>query len=206
MKLRLRSWFRLCLTLSLLTGCLSTTVQARLDETLAQCMERYGKSPTLLPGRAQDPKCPSYLFTSKITDANGATIPVRIRIEFNPEGRAWYIRYSGHYPAIAAQKFLELNAGDGAWGASEKFNDRLYYRTNSLTPYQAVHSTLSQFGILDIYTYEAVVDQKALHTAQTAALMADPNWHPFAAQTEAPAAASKIPPPAASVSLKFNGF
>jgi hypothetical protein len=201
MKIRCSHWFPLLAAL-----CVGQA-QARLDETFAQCEARYGKAITRIPGRAQDPAQMTYLFQSELTDKNNAKIPVRIRIEFNKEGRAWYIRYTGGYPSDATQTFLEFNSGDAQWGASESYNERTFYRTEAATPYQATQSILGPKRVLEIYSYECVQDQKALRIAQTKAIQADPNWEPLATPAGT-AAAPTVPTTSGgnAPALKFNGF
>jgi hypothetical protein len=185
--------------------------QARLDETLAQCEGRYGPAITKIPGRAQDPQQMTHLFQTEMSDAQNNRIPVRIRIEFNKEGRAWYIRYTGPFPAAAIPTFLQFNAGDGVFGESEVFNDRHFFRTNAAAPYQAVQYGVGPNRVLEVYSFGCVQDQKVLRKAQIQAIQADPNWEPFAAPagTSRPASTapkSSTPGSGNAPALKFNGL
>jgi hypothetical protein len=212
--MNIRPFYRL--TRRIILGCLAAsaplaqTSHARLDETLAQCEGRYGKVITRISGRAQDPAQLTHLFQTEISDSQNNRIPVRIRIEFNKEGRAWYIRYTGAYPAAAIPTFLQFNAGDGVFGESESFNDRLFYRTNAAAPYQAAQFNAGPQRVLEIYTYACVQDQKVLRKAQVQAIQADPNWEAFAAPggTSTPASAPKSATPGGpnAPTLKFNGL
>ena len=199
-------WSSLVITGGTLTTCV-VSAQARLDETLGKCEERYGKALGRIPGRAQDPEHPIFLFRTEISDGP-LKIPVNIRVEFNKEGRAWYIRYSGPFPSAAQQAFLEFNAGDGVWGTSEMFNDRSFYRTNATTPYQATQYRLGTSRVLEVYSYACVQDQKVLRVAQTKAIQADPNWEPFAATAPSSTPATKTSPSGGSSNpaLKLNGL
>jgi hypothetical protein len=191
---------RLLLALTSLTV---ATAQARLGETLAECEARYGKALNVIPGRAQDPAQMSQFFQSELTDAGGKKIPLRIRVEFDKNGHAWYIRYTGQFPADATQSFLGFNSGEGKWGSAETFNGRNFYRTNAKAPYQATQYQAGMNRVLEIYTDTCVQDQKALRLAQVKAVQANAEWDPMAR------AGGTQPAPEGGTSntgIKFNGL
>ena len=179
------------------------TAHARLGETLAECEARYGKALTVIPGRAQNPAQMMQLFQSELTDPDGRKVSLRIRVEFDKNGRAWYIRYTGSFPADATQSFLGFNAGDGKWGAAETFNGRTFFRTNSKTAHQATQYQAGLNKVLEIYSDTCVQDQKALRLAQVKAIQANAEWDPMArAGGTQPAAEGGT----SNTGIKFNGL
>jgi hypothetical protein len=158
---------------------------------MAECEKRYGRYIAQLPGRAGDVTRPIYLYETSIEEA-GRKIPVRVRIEFSPQGRAWYIRYSGTFLEEDGKQFLRYNPGTGSWGSAETFNERTFFRTNALNPYHASRFRNGNLTVVEIFSYDCMKDQMALRAEQNKAILADPSWD--------------MPTAPADDALKFKGL
>lgn len=108
---------KLCALLFLATTSFATVAEARLGETVEQCMERYGPviERRLAVLAASDPET---LVFSK----SGVTIIIEYR-----ESKAWQISYrKAKMLANEVESLVAANSGEGPWSGSLKLGSGEY--------------------------------------------------------------------------------
>jgi hypothetical protein len=108
---------KLCALLFLATTSFATVAEARLGETVEQCMERYGpvieRRSAILS--ASDPE-------SLVFSKSGVTIIIEYR-----ESKAWQISYRKvKMLANEVESLVAANAGEGPWSGSLKLGASEY--------------------------------------------------------------------------------
>jgi hypothetical protein len=152
--------------------------EARLGETLEECVTRYGSFYGKIPARTLPDGEICYLFEKGI-ERNGIKSKIKIRIEFY-KGKAWYIRYSGKMTESERVGLMALGMEAETWSAAEMYRDRLFWKSSGENPRFASEFKLSDASsVLDLYDAACAgrlkAQREAIYEAVVKGSMATPS-------------------------------
>ena len=149
MSLRPSRLFALLSLVGVLAFCLASA-QARIGETMDECVERYGPSYGSLPSICGRKGELCYLFKRTI-DSGGKIKTILMKIEFI-EGKAAYLRIS--CAAISdddAKDLVGKSSGKATWQSPQSISDRSYYVTDDKQR-QACIYRLGEVRVVEIFS------------------------------------------------------
>lgn len=190
---------------------LAGSAQARLGETPEECTARYGTFLGKLPARVSSNGGLMNLYEKLFVNPEGYKIRVLVRVEFH-NGKAWYIRYSGHIKERERQDLMSRNLPEDSWSEPEVYKGKTFWISKKSPKCHAMQLRAGDNLVLEMMTDEcaqALGEQRIAQTSEilgtAAAEVAKDSGTTGSPSASAPTA-DKSPPPATTAPSSGRGL
>lgn len=203
MKFRLSRFIPLSfLACALQIGAMNSA-EARVGETVEQCIARYGEVVSTIPSRTGVEGNFIYLFRMPLPDGNGQK-ELSVQVDFM-NGQACYVRVQGKIGEAELSSIRNKNQGPTPWEGPAVFNERSYWKSKGDAGRFAAQYKVNETFVVEIFTadYASILKKQALATAKS--ILGDLSWNPIKSPTAGTPGATETKPegPAASGLDKF---